>query len=161
MAAEYGYVDEQTIAFGSSAVLNDFTPCNTGLVVHENGSPILILRGTGYITQYSCCPCCQREYVQYRVTANGNIAIPDGGTVAPISVAFTLNGITIPASQIIVTPAAAGDFSPFSIDKLVSVPIGTSPSFAVTNILPGLETTETGQAITMRNLNVIVDRVND
>lgn len=159
MAAEYGYIDEQTIAANESAVLNDFTPCQSGLVIHENGSPVLILRGIG--GSYSCCPCMQDNYVQYRITANGNIAIPDGGTLGSISVVFTLNGIAIPASKMILTPGALGDFNPFSIDKLVPVPLGTSPSFAVTNVLPGLVNTETGQSIVMRNLNVIVDRVND
>ena len=162
MAAEYGYVDEQTIAFGSSAVLNDFSPCTTGLVIHENGSPVLILRGISASPYYGCgCPCCQDNFVQYRITANGNIAIPTTGTVGPISIGFTLNGILIPASQLIVTPTVAGDYNPFSVDKLVSVAIGTSPSFALTNVLPGLEAAEEGQAILMRNLNVIVDRVND
>lgn len=162
MAAEYSYVNEQTIPFGSSAALNDSTPCKSGLVVHENGSPILILRGLISNSYRGCgCPCCRDDYVQYRVTANGNIAIPTTGTVAPIAIAFTLNGIAIPASLIIVTPTATGAYNPFSVDKLVSIAIGTSPSFALTNVLPGLTATEEGQAINIRNLNMIVDRVND
>lgn len=156
MAAEYGYVDEQTVASGASAVLNDFSPCNTGLVIHENESPVLILRGVGGVNS-GCCPCMTDNFIKYRITANGNISIPTGGTIGPVSVTFTLGGIPIPASQVIVTPAAVDQYNPFSIDKLVSVPIGTSPSFALTNVLPGLATTETGQAINIRNLNVIVD----
>lgn len=159
MAAEYGYIAEQTIAAGGSAALNDFTPCQSGLVVHENESPVLTLRGIG--NSGPTCPCRRKDFVQYRITANGNISIPDGGTLGPISVAFTLNGIIIPASQVILTPGALGDFNPFSIDKLVPATLGTSPSFALSNVLPGLTTTETGQAIVMRNLNIIVDRVND
>lgn len=162
MAAEYGYVNEQTIALNSSAILNDFAPCQSGLILHESESPILLLKGIVLdpCYDYECC-CCRSEYVQYRVTANGNISIPEGGTVAAVAVALTLGGIVIPASEAILTLAAVGEFNPFSIDKIVNVPIGSSSPLSLTNILPGVETTETGQAIVMRNLNIIVDRVND
>ena len=53
-------------------------------------------------------PC--RRPSNYLVTFGANIAVPTGGTVGDISLAITIDGTTIPASQMIVTPAAVDEF---------------------------------------------------
>jgi hypothetical protein len=43
---------------------------------------------------------------RFKVTFGGNIAIPTGGTVGPISLAIAIDGEAVPATTMIVTPAA-------------------------------------------------------
>ena len=64
----------------------------------DKATGIFILRG---IVNNSCC-----GFARYQVTYNGNIAVPEGGTVGPISVAISVNGETRATSKAIVTPAA-------------------------------------------------------
>ena len=47
------------------------------------------------------------RFARYEVTLQGNIQIPTGGAVTPIALGITLNGVIIPESVAIVTPAAA------------------------------------------------------
>lgn len=152
MAAEFIYNDEQLVAFGSNLLLLDSIRCPNGYVLHDNGTGIITLRGV--VNNPCCC------FARYRITCNCNIAIPEGGTVAPIAVAIAQNGEEIPTSKAIVTPAAVEEFNPISVDKLVTVARGCCPTFAIENVLPGIDpATEVGGAILVRNLNVIVDRV--
>lgn len=152
MAAEYIYNDQQLVAFGSNLLLLDSIPCRNGFVLHDNGTGIITLRG---IVNNPCS-----NFARYRVTCNCNIAIPDGGTIAPIAIAIAENGEEIPTSKAIVTPAAVEEFWNVSVDKLVTVARGCCPIVAIENVLPGIDpATEVGAAIIVRNLNVIVDRV--
>lgn len=61
---------------------------------------------------------------RYDVKVQGNIAIPEGGAVTPIAVAITLNGVTIPDSVAIVTPAAAEDVWHINTSTTITVPCG-------------------------------------
>lgn len=152
MAAEYIYNEEQLVAFGSNLLLLDSIPCRNNLVLHDNGTGIVTLRGV------SNNPCAR--FARYRITANCNIAIPTGGTVQSIAIAIAQAGEEIPTSKAIVTPAAVEEFWNVSVDKLITIALGCCPTFAIENVLPGIDpTTEVGGAILVRNLNVIVDRV--
>lgn len=152
MAAEFIYNDEQLVAFGSNLLLLDSIPCPRGYVLHDNGTGIITLRG---IVNNPCC-----GFARYRVTCNCNIAIPEGGTVAPIAIAIAMNGEEIPTSKAIITPAAAEDFWNVSVDKIITVARGCCPTIAIENVLPGIDpATEVGASISVRNLNVIIDRV--
>lgn len=152
MAAEFVYNQEQLVAFGSNLVLLDSIRCPNGYVLHDNETGILTLRG---IVNNPCC-----TFTRYRITCNCNIAIPEGGTVGSIAIAIAQNGEEIPTSKAIATPAAVEEFWNVSVDKVVTVARGCCPTFAIENVLPGIDpTTEVGQAILVRNLNVIVDRI--
>ena len=152
MAAEFVYNQEQLVAFGSNLILLDSILCPRGYVLHDNETGIITLRGI--VNNPSCC------FARYRITCNCNIAIPTGGTVGPIAIAIAMNGEEIPTSKAIATPAAVEEFWNVSVDKIVTVPRGCCPTIAIENILPGIDpTTEVGQAILVRNLNVIVDRI--
>ena len=71
--AEYIYNEVQTVQPGASALLSDAIPCNRGLVLHRPGSGILTIRG---VVNNPCA-----RFARYRVAYDGNIAIPEGGTM--------------------------------------------------------------------------------
>ena len=96
-----------TIPFNSVSI-----PCNKGNVI-----PIVpgILNLNGSTSN---------RFARYEVTLQGNIQIPEGGAVTPIALGITLNGVVIPESVAIVTPAAAGDYWHVNTSASVTVPCG-------------------------------------
>lgn len=86
-------------------------PCNRGCVI-----PIT----TGVLTLRSGAS----NQARYNVELQANVAIPEGGAVTPIAVAITLNGVAIPDSIAIVTPAAAEDVWHVSTSTPITVPCG-------------------------------------
>jgi hypothetical protein len=84
------------------------------------------------------------------VTFGGNIALPTGGTVEPISLAIALNGEPLLATTMIVTPAAVEQFSNVFSAVFIDVPRGCCSTVSVRN-------TST-QAIDVQNANLIVER---
>ena len=89
MAAEYLANAVQSVTAGSPAIFTASIPCTKGYVYHEDETGIFILRGI------TCGQC----YATYQVTFNGNIAIPTGETIAPISVAVAVNGEARPTRR--------------------------------------------------------------
>ena len=87
-------------------------PCNKGCVVPLT-TGVLTLKGNT-----------SNRFARYEVTVQGNVAIPTGGTVTPIGVAITLNGVAIPDSVAIVTPAAVEDVWHINTSTTVTVPAG-------------------------------------
>lgn len=141
--AEYVYINAQEVAPNQNALLEDSIPCPKGYVIHRNGSGILTLRG---IVNNPCA-----RFARYQVTACGNIAVPDGGTVGEISVSLAIDGEPLQASEAIVTPAAVEEFFNVTSTAFVTVPVGCCYTVA-------LENTST-EEITIQNLNVVVQRV--
>ena len=70
--AEYTYNEIQLIQPGASALLNTTIGCNKGNVIHRPGSGILTLRG---LVNNPCA-----YFARYRVSFDGNSAVPEGGT---------------------------------------------------------------------------------
>lgn len=99
--AEFTKNEVQTVLPNQPVTLNTSIGCNKGYVFHRNGSGIVTLRGA----TNNC-------FARYQVTFNGNVAIPDGGTVGPISIALALDGESILTSRAIVTPVATADDPP-------------------------------------------------
>lgn len=87
-------------------------PCNKGCVV-----PIT----TGVLTLKGSTP---NRFARYEVDLQANISIPEGGAVTPIAVAITLNGVAIPDSVAIITPAAAEDVWHINTSATITVPCG-------------------------------------
>lgn len=96
-----------TIPFNSVSI-----PCNKGNVVPLVPG-ILNLNGNT-----------SNRFSRYDVTLQANIQIPTGGAVTPIAVGITLNGVVIPESVAIVTPAAAEDYMHVNTTASVTVPCG-------------------------------------
>lgn len=147
--AEYFANAEQIVPINEAIGFTASIPCNRGLVIHDDGTGVFTLRGCG-----SNC------FARYRVTYNGNIAIPEGGTVAPIAVAVTVNGEARMASRAIYTPAAAEEYGNVTSTALVTVPRGCCFSVsvrAVSGITDG--TTTPPVAISQINGNLTIDRI--
>lgn len=110
-------------------------------IVHRSGSGLVKLRAQG------CSQCRSR----FRVTFNGNIALPDDGTPGEISLVISIDGEGIEATRMIVTPAAVEEFFNISSTVYLDVPKGCCSTIGVKN--------SNGPAITVQNANLIVERV--
>ena len=64
------------------------------------------------------------RFARYEVSLQGNIQIPTGGAVTPIAVGITIDGVVIPESVAIVTPAAVGEYWHVNTTVPVTVPRG-------------------------------------
>ena len=92
------------------------------------------LVAAGWVPNIGCgCRCRRQRSAEYLIDFGANIAIPTGETVGPISVALTIDGATIPASQMIVTPAAVEEF--FNVSRAINAQIwnGCCESVAIRN----------------------------
>lgn len=127
MACEY-IAPAQTVALNNPILFNDSIPCNRGRIYHDDGNGTFQLRG---MNQNRGCNCCCQNLTEYQVTFNGNIAIPEGGTVGPIAVALTIGGEPIGSSRAIVTPAAVEEYFNVTATKIVKIPWGCCPSLSV------------------------------
>lgn len=149
--AEFTYNPVQLIAPNQNAVFNTSIPCNKGYAFHRNESGIVILRG---IVNNSCSP-----FARYQVTFNGNIAIPEGGTVGPIAVALAIDGEPIQTSKAIVTPAAAEDYFNATSTAFITVPRGCCFNIGVENVSTGATPTDPAPSINLQNANLVISRV--
>lgn len=130
----------QTVAVGANVLFTDTVTCGNCSIVHRNDSGLVTLRG---ITNQ-----CR---ARYRVSFGGNIAIPDGGTVGPISLALAINGEPVGATTMIITPTVAEAFFNVFGAVFIDVPAGCCSQVSVTNT--------SLQAIDVQNANLIVERV--
>lgn len=148
IVAEYSANQLQTVNPGETVIFTESpVPCRRGLVRHRDDTGNFLL--VGYIPRQFGCRCNQRE-ANYLVDFGANIAIPAGGTVGAISLAITIDGATIPSSNMIVTPAAVEEF--FNVSRAINVAVfgGCCESLSVRN---------TGdQPILVQNANIIISR---
>jgi hypothetical protein len=149
--AEYVYNPIQAVQPNQNVLLNTSIPCNKGYVYHRNGSGLLTLRGI--VNNPSCC------FARYQVTFNGNIAIPEGGTVGPIAVAVAINGEPLQTSKAIVTPAAVDQYFNVTSTAIISVPKGCCFNISVENDSEGATAADPAPAINVQNANLVVTRI--
>ena len=145
--AEYSANAVQTVNPGESIIFTESpVPCNRGFVKHRDGSGNFLL--SGWVASRGCG--CVPKAANYLVDFGANIAIPTGGTAGPISVAISIDGGTIPTSQMIVTPAAVEEF--FNISRAINVEIfrGCCETVTIRNT--------SDQPILVQNANVILTR---
>jgi hypothetical protein len=111
--ASYVTTADTTVALNGTIPFNSVSiPCNKGNVIPVVPG-VLNLNGNT-----------SNRFARYEVTLQGNIRIPEGGTVTPIALGITLNGTIIPESVAIVTPAAVGDYWHVNTSAFVTVPCG-------------------------------------
>ena len=111
--ASYVTTTDTLVALNNTIPFNSVSiPCNKGNVI-----PIVpgILNLNGNTSN---------RFARYEVTLQGNIQIPEGGTVTPIAIGISLNGAVIPESVAIVTPAAAEEYWHVNTSAFVTVPCG-------------------------------------
>ena len=147
--AEFAFNPVQLVEPNQNVILDTVIPCNKGYVFHRDQSGIVILRGI-----VNCPNAC---FARYQVTFNANIAIPEGGIVAPISVALAIDGEPVQTSRAIVTPAAADEYFNVTSTAIITVPRGCCFTVAVENtsaLVDGI-----APEINVQNANMTVARI--
>ncbi len=149
MAAEYLANAEQAVSLNSPVLFTVSIPCTRGWIYHEDETGVFVLRGNT-----SNC------FAHYQVTFNGNIAIPEGGTVTPIAVALTVSGEPRLTSRAIFTPAAAEDYGNVTSTAIIKVPRGCCFSLSVDAVPASADPTVTpAPVINVQNANLTIARI--
>lgn len=146
--AEFTNNPIQLVQPNQVVTLNTTIGCPKGYVIHREGSGIVTLRG---ITN-NC-------FARYQVTFNGNIAIPEGGTVGPISVTIAIDGEPVLTSRAIVTPTVADAYFNVTSTAIITVPKGCCFNISVENTSESADATTPAPAINVQNANLVVSRI--
>ena len=129
----------QIVQANQNVYFTDTVICGNTSMTHRDDSGLVMLRG---ITNQ-----CR---ARFKVSFGANIAIPTGGTVGPISLAIAIDGEAVPATTMIVTPAAVEQFFNIGADLFIDVPCGCCVSVSVKNI--------STEAVEVQNANLIITR---
>ena len=130
----------QTVPANTNVILTDTVVCGNCSIMHREGSGLVTLRG---LTNQ-----CR---ARFRVSFGGNIALPTGGTVGPISLAIAVNGEPVATTTMISTPAAVEEFNNVFSAIFLDVPKGCCSQISIRNT--------SNQPIDVQNANLIVERV--
>lgn len=150
MAAEYLANASQEVALNGPILFTASIPCRRGCVYHEDETGVFILRG-----KTNQC------FATYRVTFNGNAAIPTGGTVGPIALAIAVNGEPRVTSRAIFTPAAVDEYGNLTSTAIIKVPQGCCFSLSVEYVNGSVDdpTFVPTPVIDVINANLVIDRI--
>lgn len=129
----------QIVQANQNVYFTDTVICGNASMTHRDDSGLVTLRG---VTNQ-----CR---ARFKVSFGGNIAIPTGGTVEAISMAIAIDGEAVPATTMIVTPAAVEQFFNVSASVFIDVPRGCCVTVSAKNI--------STQAIDVQNANLIITR---
>lgn len=130
----------QTVQANQNVYFSDTVVCGGCSISHRDGSGLVQIKGNT-----------NQCRARYKISFGGNIAIPTGGTVAPISLAIALDGEGMQSTTMIATPAAVEQYWNVFSAIFVDVPRGCCMSVSVKNI--GTD------SINIQNANLIVERV--
>ena len=130
----------QTVESNQNVLFTDTVVCGSTSMIHRDGSGLVTLRG---ITNQ-----CR---ARFKVSFGGNIAIPTGGTVGPISLALAIDGEAVTATTMIVTPAAVEEYFNVHSSVFIDVPRSCCQTVSVQNL--------SDEAILVQNANLIIERV--
>lgn len=130
----------QTVGANQNVYFTDTVVCGNQCITHRDDSGLVAIRG---LTDQ-----CR---ARYRVTFGGNIAVPTGGAVGPISLAIAIDGEPVLGTQMIATPAAVNNFFNVHATVFVEVPRGCCSHISVRNT--------TATSVNVANANLIVERV--
>lgn len=130
----------QTVPANGNVIFTDTVVCGNCSIMHREGSGLVTLRG---LTNQ-----CR---ARFRVSFGGNIALPTGGTVGPISLAIAINGEPVATTTMISTPAAVEEFNNVFSAIFLDVPKGCCSQISVRNT--------SNQPIDVQNANLIIERV--
>lgn len=145
--AEYLANAVQEVALNGPVLFTASIPCNRGYIYHEDETGIFTLRG---ITN-NC-------FARYQVTFNGNIAVPEDGTVGPIAVAIAVNGEPRLTSRAIITPAAVDEYGNVTSTAIITVPKGCCFSLSVRYVTAD-PAVEAPVSINVQNANLVINRI--
>lgn len=121
--AEFSSVAVQIVNPGESIIFTESpVPCERGFVRHRDDTGAFLL--SGWVPRSFGCNCRMNRRdraANYLVDFGANIAVPTGETVGAISVALAIDGATLPASTMIVTPAAVEQY--FNVSRAINAQI--------------------------------------
>ena len=149
--AEFAYNPVQLVEPNQNVLLDTVIPCNKGYVFHRESAGIVILRGI--------VNCPQACFARYQVTFNANIALVEGATVGPISVALAIDGEPIQTSRAIITPAAVDEYGNVTSTAIITVPKGCCFTVAVENTSAPAAPGDAAPEINVQNANLVVSRI--
>jgi hypothetical protein len=154
MACEFLKNEIQEVALNAPILFDTSIPCNRGNVYHEGNTGNFILKGTSQPN--SCC----NKFAHYQVTFNGNIAIPEGGTVSPIAIAIAVNGEPRLTSRAIFTPSAVDEYGNVTSTAIIKVPKCCCFSLSVDSVPASADPTITpAPVIEVQNANLTIARI--
>lgn len=135
----------QTVTVNNNVLFEQTAIPGSCSIMHREGSGLVSLRG---LTRQ-----CR---ARFRVSFGANVALGTVGgeaptEIAPIELAFALNGESVNTTSMIITPAVATDFNNVFRAIFVDVPAGCCTQVSVENV----GTTP----IQVQNANLIVERV--
>lgn len=130
----------QAVEANQNILFTDTAIAGSCSILHRSGSGLVTLRG---ITNQ-----CR---ARFRVTFGGNVGLPTGGTLGPVSLAIAINGEPVATTTMISTPAALEELNNVFSSVFLDVPVGCCSQISVKNI--------TNQSIDVQNANLIVERV--
>lgn len=150
--AEYLANSVQSVSLNAPVIFTASIPCRRGYVYHEDETGIFTLRG---IVNNACA-----NFATYQVTFNGNIAIPEGGTVGAIAVAIAVQGEPRLTSRAIYTPAAVDEYGNVTSTAIIKVPKGCCYTLSVESVPATSDPTVTpAPVINVQNANLVVSRI--
>ena len=150
--AEYLANAIQSVGLNAPVIFSASIPCRRGYIYHEDETGVFILRG---IVPNQCA-----RYAQYQVTFNANVAIPEGGTVAPIAVALSVSGEERQTSRAIFTPAAVDAYGNVTSTAIIKVPRGCCFALSVDAVPASADPTVTpAPVINVQNANLTIARI--
>ena len=130
--AKYITSTDQNVALNNTIPFDIVSiPCNKGCVIPVTTGVLNLRSGAN-------------QAARYNVRLQANVAIPEGGAVTPLAVTITLNGVPIPDSVAVVTPAAAEDVWHINTSTTVTVPCGCCLSVSAAYV----DATEDDAAVT-------------
>ena len=130
----------QTVPANQNVYFTDTIVGGNASINHRDNSGLVTLKG---VTN------CQNR-ARFMVSFGGNVAIPTGGTVEAISLAIAIDGEAVPASSMIVTPAAVDQYFNVKASVFIDVPRSCCTQVSVMNT--------SAQPILIQNGNLILTR---
>ena len=130
----------QTVQANQSVYFTDTIVGGNNSISHRSNSGIVSLLGNT-----------NQCRARFKITFGGNVAIPTGETVGPISLAIAIDGEAVPSTTMTVTPAAVENFFNVFAAIFVDVPRRIMSSIRVRNIGP--------TPVEVENANLIIERV--
>ncbi len=130
----------QTVPANQNVYFTDTVICGGCSITHRDDSGLVTLRGNT-----------NQCRARFRVSFGGNIGLPADGTAGPISLAIAIDGESVPATTMTVTPAAVEEFFNVFSAVFIDVPRGCCMTVSVRNI--------SEVPVDVVNANLIVERV--
>lgn len=130
----------QTVAANQNVYFTDTITGGSMSISHRSNSGLVSLFGNT-----------NQCRARFKVTFGANIAIPEGETVGPVTLAIAIDGEAVQSTTMIVTPTAVETFFNVFSAIFIDVPRGNVETVSVKNIgdIP----------VDVENANLIIERV--